>query len=189
MNSNAGRKPPLTKGREKRTVYPDSVTSMKKTATKLLVGSNQGTVGKLLQCQAKPSSDPLRIAIRRSGSKLQKLVVAPTTSTPFQLINITCKINKCAGYRRDLKAGPDKFSHHDLDETLCIRHDAKSMTLYLLILQTSGGTFGNKHYHVFLNCVRARYSAFGANSEQITLNYSLGVTEITFLKERIYSGR
>ena len=89
VNKNAGRKSPVTRAR--RNPSPDQVSSMKQGEKNL----NPNMIGELFQYQAEPSNDPLRITIRRS--RPDKPPVAPTTSTPFQLIDITGKIRKCAG--------------------------------------------------------------------------------------------
>lgn len=179
VNKSAGRKRPVS--RAKRKTSPDPVSSMNRNETNQHPGPKPGTVGELFHYQAEPSTDPLKITIRRSGP--DKPAVAPTMSTPFQLIDITGRIRKCAGCRRDLKEGPDGFSRHDMDKKLCIRHKEHDF-VFITSYHHWKKMFENKH-HVFLNCVKGRNPAFDSCSVQIALNHTLSGEEIAFLKERM----
>ena len=66
------------------------------------------------------STSDLRLNIRRT--KPNKLSVNPTTSTPFQIIEIKCKVHKYAGCGVQLKDGSDPYLKTDLDENLCLHH-------------------------------------------------------------------
>ena len=66
------------------------------------------------------STSDLRMTIRRA--KPTKPLVNPTTSTPFELLEIKGKIRKCAGCGGELKDGPDPFLKADLDQRMCLRH-------------------------------------------------------------------
>ncbi|CAB4026532.1 Hypothetical predicted protein [Paramuricea clavata] len=166
----------------KRKTSPDPVSSMNRNETNQQPGPKPGTVGELFHYQAEPSNDPLKITIRRS--RPDKPAVAPIMSTPFQLIDITGRIRKCAGCRKDLKEGPDDFSRHDMDKKLCIRHKEHDF-VFITSYHHWKKTFENKHYHVFLNCVKGRNPAFDSCSVQIALNHTLSGDEIAFLKERM----
>lgn len=202
VNKNAGRKRPVSRPRRK--TSPDPLTSMNATQTRQPVRSSQGTIGELfeyqtescnttlgntrgtigelLQYQAEPSSDPLKITIRRSAPI--KPVVTPTTTTPFQLINITGKIKKCAGCRGDLKSGPDEFSRSELDDRFCIRHKEHDV-VFIASYQQWKKVFENKHYHVFLNCIEVRNPSFDPKNVHVAVNHTLSGKEVALLKERL----
>ena len=118
VNASAGGKKQPVASRS-RCKSPDPMTSVTNTEP-----PSRGTIADVLasdssaQYRAEASSNPLRITIRRG----QPVKVLPTTTTPFELINITGKIQKCAGCWKELKDGPDEHTRNHLDEMLCIRH-------------------------------------------------------------------
>ena len=92
-----------------------------------------------------------------------KPMVSPTSTTPFELINITGKIRKCAGCWKELKDGPDEHTRNHLDEMLCIRHKEHDF-VWIHSLQHWKKTFENKHYYVFFNCIQGRNPTFDAKA-------------------------
>lgn len=181
VNNNAGQKRPRArKGRPK---SPDTMTSMK-----------QGqSLGDLLSETASDdeysaeaaSSEPLKLTLRKK--RPAKPEVTPTTNTPYQLIDITGRIRKCAGCGGDLKDGPDPYSQHELDAKLCIRHKEHDF-FWLEQSRQWKKTFDNKHYHIFSNCIVSRNGdTFKVSSVNIALNHTIGQNEIAFLKKRFPS--
>lgn len=126
-------------------------------------GSQGQTLGDMMtranssQYTAESSSNPLRIIIRKS--RPAKPVVTPTTSTPFELIQLSTRVKKCAGCRRGIKDGPDKFTSGDIDMKYCIRHKEHDF-VWVESHKQFKRTFENKHYHVYSNCVRGRNPQF-----------------------------
>ena len=94
VNASAGKK--RTVASRPRRKAPDPMTSVTNNEP-----PSRGTIADVLasdsstQYTAEASSNPLRITIRRGHPV--KPAVSPTTTTPFELINITGKIRKCAG--------------------------------------------------------------------------------------------
>ena len=178
VNKSAGRKRAVTRGR--RNSSPDPVSSMKR--GQVPPSTSPSTIGELFHYQARPSDDPLKITIRRS--RPDKPAVTPTTSTPFQLIEIKGKIRKCAGCRGELKEGPDEYSRRDADTKLCIRHKEHDF-VFIDSYQHWKKTFENKHYHVFVNCIKGRNLAFLRNNFQLAVGRTLSKNEVAFLEERM----
>lgn len=181
-NKNAGLKRPRpTKGRPK---SPDAMSSMKQNP------NCSATLGDILNedqtdeeySAASSSQNPLKITIRKN--RPPKPEVNPTTNTPFQLINITGRIRKCAGCGGALKEGPDPFSKEDLDQKLCIRHKEHDF-VWIQNQSQWKPTFENKHYHIFPNCISSRNKdTFDVSLVQIELNHTLNQMETTFIKQR-----
>ena len=177
VNKNAGAKKSVRKRRNK---SPDVMTSSKvkqNTTTKTLeevVASPRYT--------AEASSNPLRITIRKN--KPAKPTVQPTISTPFELIEISSRIKKCAaGCNGNIRDGPDSFTRGEIDEHYCIRHKEHDFVW----IESQGKykkTFENKHYHVYANCIKARNPHF--DSSKVKIQCSLEDREIQILKERLY---
>ena len=59
------------------------------------------------------STSDLHLTIRRT--KPNNLSVDPTTSTPFEIIEIKCKVHKWAGCGVQLKDGSDPYLKTELD--------------------------------------------------------------------------
>ena len=185
VNKDAGRKRPRSrKGRSK---SPDTMTTMKQSRT----------LGELFNENDETSSDDEYSAVAGTPSKLLRVTlrrkrpakpqVSPTTSTPYQLIDITGRIRKCAGCGGLLKDGPDPFSRHQLDEKMCIRHKEHDF-VWLERSSQWKKTFDNKHYHIFSNCVRSRNGdTFNVSSVDIALNHTIVEAEMSFLKTRFSS--
>ena len=187
VNTNAGKnRAGISRARHK---SPDTMTSM--TARNL---AGAGTIGELvardntksdaMEYEAESSANPFRITIRRT--RPSKPAVTPTTSTPFQPINISGRIRKCAGCWKDLKDGPDDHSGDDSDQRLCLRHKEHDF-VWIESLQHWKKTFDNKHYHVFLNCVELRNPDFNASAVAISVNHTLSTNEVRFLKDRLHT--
>lgn len=66
------------------------------------------------------ATSDLHLTIRKS--KPPKPSVSPTTTTPFELIEIKRRVRKCAGCGGDLKEGPDEYTKDDLDELFYVCH-------------------------------------------------------------------
>ena len=202
MNKNSGRKRPVS--RPKRKTSLDPLTFIKATQTRHPTRSNQGTYGELFECQtelysatlaathgtigellqyqAQQSSDFLRITIPWSAPI--KPVVTPTTTTLFQLVNISGKMRKCASYWGDLKSGPDEFSCSELDKRFCIRHKEHNV-VFIASYNHWKKVFDNKHHHVFLNCIEVRNPSFDPKNVHVVVNHPLSGREVLLLNERL----
>lgn len=183
VNKNAGlKRPRARKGRSK---SPDTMFAMKQSKT---LGDilNQMSSDEEEEYTAEGTpSKPLKVTLRKK--RPAKPNVTPTTNTPFEIIDITGRIRKCAGCGGDLKDGPDPFIRHELDAQLCIRHKEHDF-VWLATSQQWKKTFDNKHHHVFSNCIVSRNGqSFKASSVQIMLNHTVGQKEMGFLKERFPS--
>jgi hypothetical protein len=181
VNKNAGlKRPRVRKGRSK---SPDTMTSMKQGKT---LGDLFNEMPSDNEYSAETtSSEPLKLTFRKK--RPAKPQVTPTTNTPYQLIDITGRIRKCAGCGGDLKDGPDPFSHHELDAYLCIRHKEHDF-VWLETNRQWKKTFENKHYHIFSNCIIGRNGeTFKVSSVDIALNHTIGQNEMSFLKKRFPS--
>ena len=182
VNASAGKKRPVASRSRRKS--PDPMTSVTNTEP-----PSRGTIADVLasdssaQYRAEASSNPLRITIRR-GQPV-KPMISPTTTTPFELINITGKIRKCAGCWKELKDGLDEHTRNHLDEMLCIRHKEHDF-VWIHSLQHWKKTFENKHYHVFLNCIQGRNPTFDAKAVHLGLNHPLSAEEIQHLKDRLH---
>ena len=66
------------------------------------------------------ATSDLHLTIRKS--RPPKPSVSPTTTTPFELIEIKRRVRKCAGCGGDLKEGPDEYTKDDLDELFYVCH-------------------------------------------------------------------
>lgn len=181
VNKDAGRKRP--RSRRGRAKSPDTMKTVK-----------QGikTLGELFNDDIMESEDeysaectpskPLKVTLRKKQPA--KPQVSPTTSTPYQLIDITGRIRKCAGCGGNLKDGPDPFTQHQLDEKFCIRHKEHDF-VWLQSRAQWKQTFDNKHYHIFTNCIRSRNGeTFEESSVQISLNHTIVKAEMDFIKSR-----
>jgi len=162
---------------------PDNMSSARKDSGKVTLGD--------LFCNpddhytAEASEDPLKVTLRKKTPPKPEL--APTTTTPYQLIDITGRIRKCAGCGGKLEDGPDPFSCHELDAKLCIRHKEHDF-FWINSTRQWKKTFDNKHYHVFVNCIRSRNGdTFNVSCVDISLNHTLGQNEIGFLHKRFPS--
>ena len=160
VNASAGKKRPVASRSRRKS--PDPMTSVTNTEP-----PSRGTIADVVasdsrtQYRAEAQSNPLRITIRR-GQPV-KPMVSPTSTTPFELINITGKIWKCAGCWKELKDGPDEHTRNPLDEMLCIRHKEHDF-VWIHSLQHWKKTFENKHYYVFFNCIQGRNPTFDAKA-------------------------
>ena len=127
------------------------------------------------------STSDLRLNIRRT--KPNNLSVNPTTSTPFQIIEIKCKVYKYAGCGVQLKDGSDPYLKTGLDENLCLHHKEhdyvwiKSQNYWLR-------TFENKHFHVYCNCLVGRNPGFNFQSVQISISYAHGA-QLQLIQQRL----
>lgn len=177
INKNAGAKTSIRKHRNK---SPDIMTSSKvkqNTTTKTL-----GEVVTPPKYTAEASSNPLQITIRKS--KPAKPTVQPTISTPFELIEISSRIKKCAaGCNGNIRDRPGSFTRGEIDEHYCIRHKEHDF-VWIKSQGKYKKTFENKHYHVYTNCIKARNSHF--DPSKVKIQCSLEDAEIKILKERLY---
>lgn len=178
VNKNAGAKKPTRKRRNK---SPDVMTS-----SKAKQNTNAKTLGEVVTSQqytAEASSNPLRITIRKN-SKPAKPAVRPTITTPFELIELSSRIKKCAaGCNGNIRDGPDHFTRGEIDEQYCIRHKEHDFVW----IESQGKykkTFENKHYHVYANCIKARNPHF--DPSKVSIQCSLESDEIKLLQQRLY---
>ena len=116
-------------------------------------------------------------------NKPNNLSVDPTTSTPFEIIEIKHKVHKCAGSGVQLKDGSHPYLKTDLDENLCLLHKEddyvriKSQNYWLK-------TFENKHFHVYCNCLVGRNPGLNFQSEQMSIPYAYGA-QLQLIQQRL----
>ena len=124
--------------------------------------------------------------LRANTGKTPKPKVHPTTSTPFEIIDIKGNISKCAGCHGNLKDGPVDSAFHELDKKICIRHkeiddvwiDQRSQWVQ---------KFDNKHFHVNRNCIILRNPHFQPNNIDVVLEVQpMNHNFKAFVKERLY---
>jgi len=178
VNKNVGAKKPTRKRRNK---SPDVMTS-----SKAKQNTNAKTLGEVVTSQqytAEASSNPLRITIRKN-SKPAKPAVRPTITTPFELIELSSWIKKCAaGCNGNIRDRPDHFTRGEIDEQYCIRHKEHDFVW----IESQGKykkTFENKHYHVYANCIKAGNPHF--DPSKVSIQCSLESDEIKLLQQRLY---
>ena len=128
------------------------------------------------------ATSDLRLTTRKN--RPPKPSVSPTTSTPFQLIEIKGKVCKCAGCGGDLKDCPDPYTKGDLDELICIRHKEHDY-VWIEGHKLYKKTFENKHFHVFHNCLIGRSPGFDFTHVQMCIPYTLTASQLSFLKDRL----
>ena len=108
----------------------------------------------------------MKISQAKPTAKPKRPIYKETTSTPFELIKTSGKISKCAGCEQKLKKGPTETQYKEYDESLCIRHKEKDH-VFLPNHNYWKDTFGNKHYHVFNDCISTRNSSFVFNRVKV----------------------
>lgn len=128
------------------------------------------------------STSDLRITVRRA--KPTKLLVNPTTSTPFEVLEIKGKIRKCAGCGGELKDGPDPFLKADLDQRMCLRHKEHDY-VWIKMQNYWEKTFDNKHFHLYRNCLVGRNPSFNFESVRMSIPYTLNAVDLHLLRERL----
>lgn len=150
------------------------------------MASNKGTLSDAIaqanEEYAAISTSDLRLTIRRA--KPTKLSVDPTTSTPFEIIEIKGKVHKCAGCGGQLKDGPDAHLKTDLDKNLCLRHKEHD---YVWIKSQNywKKTFENKHFHVYRNCLVGRNPGVNFQSVQMSIPYTLNGAQLQLIQQRL----
>ena len=117
--------------------------------------------------QATPTTTATTSATRQRPRKPK---LTPTTTTPFEVIDITGNISKCAGCWGLLKAGPSpsKKGKDPLDEKVCVRHKEHDFFFH----QQSGEfrpKFEHKHYHINIECITKRNPHFDPSNAVIML--------------------
>lgn len=127
------------------------------------------------------ATSDLRLTIRKS--RPPKPSVSPTTTTPFELIEIKRKVRKCAG---DLKEGPDEYTKDDLDELFYVCHKEHDY-VWIVKHKLYQKTFENKHFHVYRNCLVGRDPGFDFTHVKMCISYTLSASQLGFLKDRLSS--
>ena len=185
VNKNAGAK--KATNRSRRDKSPDVLKSVNHSAT------SSRTLGEKLTTQdsrhdaaeytAEASENPLHITIRKS--RPTKPSVVPTTSTPFELIEVSGRIKKCAaGCNRAIKDGPDNFTKGEIDEKYCVRHKEHDF-VWIESQQQWKKTFDNKHYHVYANCIKGRNPHFVSSAMLMHIQHTLGQKELKEISGRL----
>jgi hypothetical protein len=184
VNTNAGKKRPPRQRAAKRRKSPDTMSSMNKDSRTLgdLLSSQVDHATHHYQVDQNRDNNPLKVTLRKTA-KPRKPPVTPTTSTEFELINITGRIRKCAGCFGNLKDGPGGATD-PLDVELCVRHKENDF-VWIDSLNTWKATFENKHFHVATNCITSRNPSFDSTSVRVKLNHTLSGNELNFLKDRL----
>ena len=176
VNKAAGRKKSNQQIRQRKK-SPDVMTNM---------ASNKGTLGDAIaqasEEYAATATSDLRVTIRRT--KPTKPSVDPTTSTPFELIEIKGKVHKCAGCGGELKDGPDPYMKIDLDQNLCLRHKEHDY-VWIKSQDNWRKTFENKHFHVYRNCLVGRNPGFNFQSVQMSIPYTLNGAQLQLIQQRL----
>ena len=159
VNPNAGKKVEARK--RKRAMSPDVISS----------SAAVYTLGDVFETAIEPqqlavthlSNSGMKMKIATATKKPTRPLYRPTISTPFELIEISGNISKCAGCGGNLKEGPDPILLTELDKNICIRHKERDH-IFLTKQNFWKPTFANRHYHVFKDCVTARNPAFNATA-------------------------
>lgn len=113
-----------------------------------------------------------------------KPTVRPTTSTPFEVIELSNRIRKCAaGCQGNIRDGPDQFTQGEIDGKYCIHHKEHDF-VWIESMGKFKNTFKSKHYHVYGHCIRGRNPQFDPSKLQIPSTVSSD--EISIFKERLY---
>ena len=118
VNKNAGAKKSVRKHHKS----PDVMT-LSKVKQNTITPTTLGEVVAPPKYTAEAFSNPLRITVRKS--KPGRLTVQPTITTPFELIEISSRIKKCAAgcngnITGNITDGPDSFTRGEIDEHYCI---------------------------------------------------------------------
>lgn len=162
VNKSAGAKKPIRRCRRK-SLDVIRGSQVKKTTTKTtttktlgdLVASNDTqSPDEASAYTAEASTNPLRTTIRKS--RPPKPTVRPTTSTPFEVIELSNRIRKCAaGCQGNIRDGPDQFTQGEIDGKYCIHHKEHDF-VWIESMGKFKNTFKSKHYHVYGHCIRGR---------------------------------
>lgn len=174
VNKAAGMKnPSQTRQRKK---LPDVMKSM--ASCKNTLGVALANIVSTQEYPAVATSD-LRLTIMKS--RPPKHSVNPTTTTPFELIEIKGKVHKYASCGGDLKDGPD-----DLDELFCVCHKEHDF-VWIVKHKLYKKTFENKHFHVYHNCLVGRNPGFDFTHVRMCISYTLSASQLSFLRDRLSS--
>lgn len=163
VNKAAGKKNPNHQTRQRKK-SPDAMKTVA-SCTNTLRDALANTV--TTQEYSAVATSDLRMTIRKSIPP--KPSVSPTTTTPFELIEIKGKVRKCAGCGGDLKDGPHEYTKDDLDELFCVRHKEHDY-VWIVKHKLYKKTFENKHFHVYRNCLVGRNPGFDFTHVQICIS-------------------
>eukprot|EP00112_Aurelia_sp_Birch-Aquarium-sp1_P015862 Seg3549.1 transcript_id=Seg3549.1/GoldUCD/mRNA.D3Y31 product="hypothetical protein" protein_id=Seg3549.1/GoldUCD/D3Y31 len=163
VNKNAGKKaPPRKRCRNK---SPDATKQGTPTQIRL------GEVLKKQSLGYAVASTPgnLKLVIKRKLPPKPRLT--PTAHIPFELIDVSGNIKKCAGCYEDIRDGPKNERESLLDAQICIRHKEND---YAPVYPKSTEpfwkpVFENRHYHVSNQCVKGRNPAFRGTEVEVSL--------------------
>ena len=176
VNKTAGKKKSNQQSRQRKK-SPDVMTSM---------ASCHDTLGDVIaqtnEDYTAITTSALRVTLRRNNPT--KPSVDPTTSTPFELIEIKGKVHKCAGCGGQLKEGPDPYLVAELDQGLCLRHKEHDY-VWIKTQNYWKKTFDNKHFHVYRNCLVGRNPSFNFESVRMSIPFTLNAAQLQFLQQRL----
>jgi len=184
-SKNAGKKTSQRSSRKRKSTSTNDVPPRRETLGEILARTEAdeeiatGNFGVI-------NSSSLKMKIVRGGaSKRPKYF--PTTTTPFELIDIRGNIRICAGCKGRLIDGPASvLVPHDLDSKICIRHQEKDH-VYIDQRKDWVQKFDNKHYHVSLPCLKSRNPHFNKDDLHTHLldMQQLNYTVKQFLVQRL----
>jgi len=176
----AGKKNPSHQTRQRKK-SPDVMKSM--ASCKNTLGDALANTVSTQEYPAVATSD-LRLTIMKS--RPPKHSVNPTTTTPFELIEIKGKVHKCAACGGDLKDGPDEYTKDDLDELFCVRHKEHDF-VWIVKHKLYKKTFENKHFHAYHNCLVGRNPGFDFTHVWMCISFTLSASQRSFLRDRLSS--
>ncbi|XP_066933566.1 uncharacterized protein [Clytia hemisphaerica] len=185
-NKNAGKKPNQSvRSRKRKSTTAETVPQKRMTLDEVLKDTEADeeiACGNYSVIESTPGS--LKMKMGR-GSVNSKPKYVPTTSTPFQLLDIQGNIRVCAGCKGDLVDGPSPAVPNGFDYAICIRHEEHDH-FYHKQRQQWIKKFEKKHYHISLNCLRLRNPHFNHGNLEICLKkQNLNHTMKNFLIERL----
>ena len=180
VNATAGRKTQARKSRRGKS--PDPMREAQPLTLADIV-ANEEEDSRQVTYTSEIRSNPLRLTIRKDNQGT-KPPYTPTTSTPFELIDLSNRVTKCAGCRGLLRSGPDQFTKNNVDSTYCIRHKEHDH-IWVESHQSWRKTFDNKHYHVFTACIVARNPGFNPEAMAIRLQHTMGRLDLECVKTRL----
>jgi len=119
------------------------------------------------------------MTIRRT--KPTQPFVNPTTSTPFELLEIKEKIRKGTGCGSN---GLDPLLEVDLDQRMCLYHKQHDY-VWIKMQNYWKKTFKNKQFHLYRYCFVRQHPSFNFESVQMSILYTLNAVDLHFLRMRL----
>ena len=164
VNNQAGKKGPQSK-RQK--TVPKVAKKQNQRATAKPKNSSVRVCAKDIFTSTPITSSPSGSTLKVKITKRPKYI--PTLTTPFEFIGIWGNVRVCAGCRQPLKDRPTTMKEHEVlegDSIYCVRHREND---HVLVEGAYKATFDNKHYHVWMKCLKKRNPGFDLGALQVEL--------------------